>query len=102
MSVSVQGVSPLQLYNYLLSHDKQYNMDVIRMEPLVQDEHAETEFILVQTSSHKVTYRNHQDARQVGDFEVSLIISHEVGGLEERDKNIMSLKVGNSRESGKG
>jgi hypothetical protein len=30
----------------------------------------------------------------VADFEVALIISHEVGcALEERDKNIMSLKV---------
>jgi hypothetical protein len=29
----------------------------------------------------------------VGDFEVSLIISHDVGGLEDKDKSIMSLKV---------
>jgi len=32
------------------------------MEPLTQDDNAETEFILVQISSHKVSYRNHLES----------------------------------------
>jgi hypothetical protein len=59
-------VSPLQLYNYLLSHDTQYNMDVIRMEPLllqIDEQTGETEFMLVQISSKKVPIRNHQARR---------------------------------------
>jgi len=32
------------------------------MDPFIQDENAETEFILVQLSSHKVPYKNHQES----------------------------------------
>ena len=60
--LTVQGVSPVVLYNYLLSHEKQYNMEVIRMEPVFLDPNSEfdNEFVLVQISNHKVTYRDHQ------------------------------------------
>jgi hypothetical protein len=58
----VQGVSPVHLYEYLLSHNRQYGMDVIRMDPFIQDDRAEKEHILVQLSPHKVVYRNHQES----------------------------------------
>ena len=117
----------MHLYEYLLSHNRQYSMDVIRMDPFIQDDRAEKEHILVQLSPHKVVYRNHQesiwlcsyvdsqndyyiqteavpvpnfwlfcfvqDAPQVGDYDVFLIISHDLCGLGEKDKSIMSLKV---------
>ena len=50
------------LFNYLLSHEKQYSMEVIRLEPVFLEPNAEfdNEYVLVQISSHKVTYRDHQ------------------------------------------
>jgi len=91
-----QGVSPLQLYNYLLSHEKQYNMEVIRMEPvfLQPNEEFDTEFVLVQVSSHKVTFRDNQDAKRVDEFDVSLLISYDAcpNGLLDNQKSVLSLK----------
>jgi hypothetical protein len=52
----------VHLYEYLLSHNRQYGMDVIRMDPFIQDDRAEKEHILVQLSPHKVVYRNHQES----------------------------------------
>jgi len=90
-----QGVSPLVLYNYLLSHEKQYGMHVIRMEPVYMDPNTEfdNEFILVQVSTHRVPYRDHQDAKRVDEFDVSLIISYDACPAElDNQKNVLSLK----------
>ena len=62
--ILAQGVQPLILYNYLLSHEQQYSMEVMQLQPAPHDQTAadqlENEYVLVQTSSHKVPYRDHQ------------------------------------------
>ena len=62
--ILAQGVQPLILYNYLLSHEQQYSMEVMQLQPEPHDQTAadqlENEYVLVQTSSHKVPYRDHQ------------------------------------------
>ena len=62
--ILAQGVQPLILYNYLLSHEQQYSMEVMQLQPEPHDQTAadqpENEYVLVHTSSHKVPYRDHQ------------------------------------------
>ena len=57
-------MSPPELYDYLLSHEKQYSMEVIRLEPIYYDPSSEfdKESVLVQISSHRVNFRDDQVA----------------------------------------
>ena len=41
-------MSPQQVFNYILANKGTYNMDGIKMEPLVLDSDSETDHILVQ------------------------------------------------------
>lgn len=40
-------VSPVQLFNYLLDHEKTYGMAVIRMEPVIIDPNTQVKLIIL-------------------------------------------------------
>ena len=82
-------VSPEQLYNYLLDHEKTYGMNVIRMEPVIIDPNTEfdNEYVLVQLSNHRVIYTDNQDVKRTDDFDVSLILSY-----SGNSANMLTLK----------
>ena len=82
-------VSPEQLYNYLLDHEKTYGMNVIRMEPVIIDPNMEfdNEYVLVQLSNHRVIYTDNQDVKRTDDFDVSLILSY-----SGNSANMLTLK----------
>ena len=87
IEMSTRAVSPALLFNFLLSHEKQYGMTVIRMEPVIIDPNTEmdNEYILIKSSQQRVTF-NHQDSRKTDDFDVSLILSYDSCGLSTSDK----------------
>jgi len=96
IEIPTQSVSPVQLFNYLLSHEKQYGMTVIRMEPVIIDPNTEfdNEYVLIKLSQHRVTFKDPQDVRRTDDFDVSLILSYDTCpiGMPEKDKDILRLK----------
>nr|XP_018915153.1 PREDICTED: protein SZT2-like [Bemisia tabaci] len=70
---------PSQLFNYLLSNEKVYNMKVLCMESLVgfgSGYPVESEYVLVQIKSMPfVTYKDKNDIQQTDDFDVTVIIT---------------------------
>lgn len=89
LQIPCSVVSPEQLYNYLLDHEKTYGMNVIRMEPVIIDPNTEfdNEYVLVQLSNHRVIYTDNQDVKRTDDFDVSLILSY-IGN----SANMLTLK----------
>jgi len=96
IEIPTQAVTPVQLFNYLLSHEKQYGMTVIRMEPVIIDPNTEfdNEYVLIRLSQHRVTFKDHQDMRRTDDFDVSLILSYDncALGMPDKDKDLLRLK----------
>ena len=89
-----RAVSPVQLFNFLLSHEKLYGMSVIRMEPVIIDTSTEmdNEYVLIKISQHRVSFKDHQEARRTDDFDVSLILSYDscsIGKSEKEKVRIM-------------
>jgi len=87
-------VTPAQMFNYLLSHEKQYRMNVIRMEPVYLDSDMEfdNEYVLTQLSSHNITYNTDNglpEHRRKDDFDVTLLLSHDIC---PQDKKLLTLK----------
>ena len=101
-----RAVSPVQLFNFLLSHEKQvslssqsepriddidqsqYGMSVIRMEPVIIDPSTEmdNEYVLIKISQHRVSFKDHQEARRTDDFDVSLILSYDSCNIGKSEK----------------
>jgi hypothetical protein len=48
------------VFNYILENKRTYNMDGLKMDPLVSDSVPETDHILVQFLFHRVQYRDPQ------------------------------------------
>jgi len=96
IEIPTQAVSPVQLFNYLLSHEKQYGMNVIRMEPVLIDPNTEfdNEYVLIKLSQHRVSFKDPQDMRRTDDFDVSLILSYDNCplGMPDKDKDVLRLK----------
>jgi len=96
IEIPTQTVSPTQLFNYLLSHEKQYGMNVIRMEPVIIDPNTEfdNEYVLIKLSQHRVTFKDHQEMRRTDDFDVSLILSYDNCplGMPDKEKDVLRLK----------
>ena len=88
IEIATKSVSPVQLFNFLLSHEKQYGMSVIRMEPVIIDPNTEmdNEYVLIKISQNRVTFKDHQDARRTDDFDVSLVISYDSCGIGKSEK----------------
>nr|XP_033323084.1 KICSTOR complex protein SZT2-like isoform X4 [Megalopta genalis] len=64
------------LYSYLLSHEKNYNMQVFEMKCDHQDSH-EFEYVLVNLeNTPSISYCDGQDIRYTDDFDVALIVSY--------------------------
>nr|CAD7456856.1 unnamed protein product [Timema tahoe] len=92
-----------QLFNYLLSHEKVYHMEVFRMAPVSHDNDMvkDNEYVLVQLdSTPHMTYHDINDMKHTDDFDVTLIVSHDVDSLEDggdkgctkHDQNVLHLK----------
>nr|CAD7408602.1 unnamed protein product [Timema cristinae] len=88
-----------QLFNYLLSHEKVYQMEVFRMAPVSHDNDTakDNEYVLVQLdSTPHMTYHDINDMKHTDDFDVTLIVSHDVDSLEDggdkHDQNVLHLK----------
>jgi len=96
IEIATKSVSPVQLFNFLLSHEKQYGMSVIRMEPVIIDPNTEmdNEYVLIKISQNRVTFKDHQDARRTDDFDVSLVISYDSCGIgkSEKQKDLLKMK----------
>ena len=93
-----RAVSPVQLFNFLLSHEKLYGMSVIRMEPVIIDTSTEmdNEYVLMKISQHRVSFKDHQEARRTDDFDVSLILSYDscsIGKSEKEKVRIMKTDM---------
>ncbi|XP_075219216.1 KICSTOR complex protein SZT2-like isoform X2 [Lycorma delicatula] len=82
--------SPMQVYNYLLSNEKDYRMEVYRMVPVMDVSSVESEYVLVQLSqTPHITYKDAHDMKQTDDFDVTLIVSHDDNCS---DQTVLSLK----------
>lgn len=97
--LSVQNVTtaPQQLFNYLLSHEKVYKMEVFRMAPVTNenDSSVDNEYVLVQLENMPhVTYRDAHDMSHTDDFSVTLIVSHDsaLDKQESADQSTLHLK----------
>ena len=109
-----RAVSPVQLFNFLLSHEKQvshlissqseqsidtdqsqYGMSVIRMEPVIIDPSTEmdNEYVLIKISQHRVSFKDHQEARRTDDFDVSLILSYDTCNIGKSEKEKVTIKT---------
>ncbi|RZF32788.1 hypothetical protein LSTR_LSTR011434 [Laodelphax striatellus] len=88
-SMLVRDISTpaMQLFNYLLNNEKDYNMEVYCMLPFSENS-QENEFVLVQLSqTPQIIYKDAHDMKQTDDFDVTLMISQE----ENPDPNTLSL-----------
>ena len=84
------GVSPEQLYNYLLSKENQYDMKVMRMTPIVPDESLEmqeTEYVLVQVQTCHTRHQPHQ-ARLAEEYESILLVARDNSVLNTSKRHI--------------
>ena len=63
-------------------------MSVIRMEPVIIDPNTEmdNEYVLIKISQHRVSFKDHQEARRTDDFDVSLILSYDTCNISKSDK----------------
>ncbi|XP_049806805.1 KICSTOR complex protein SZT2-like [Schistocerca nitens] len=69
-----------QLFNYLLSHEKQYRMEVFRMD---------NEYVLVQLeNTPHITYKDAHDVKRTDDFDITLIVSHNSFLYDQAEKSI--------------
>lgn len=80
-----------QLYNYIISHNQLYGMNVLRMVPIIQDSSSmmDTEYVLVELSAQKTSYKDNNDVCQMGSFDIGLLINHNTS--ESVDKNTLVL-----------
>ncbi|KAK7862806.1 hypothetical protein R5R35_004159 [Gryllus longicercus] len=88
LSVSNVTTPPQQLFNYLLSHEKVYKMEVFRMAPVTHetDSSVDNEYVLVQLENMPhVTYRDAHDMSHTDEFSVTLIVSHDSVPHEKQD-----------------
>lgn len=70
------AISGRNLYSYLLSHEKIYNMRVFIMKNDLHDS-EESEYVLVSLKSTPlISYCDAQDTKYADDFDVVLIVSH--------------------------
>ncbi|XP_017776135.1 PREDICTED: protein SZT2-like [Nicrophorus vespilloides] len=77
-----------QLYTYLLSNVKQYNLSVVSMHNIGEG----TEYVLIQVSNiSDVTYRDAQDRQHTDDFDITLIISN-ISTTYNNSDNVIHLK----------
>lgn len=89
------GVSPEQLFNYLLSKEKQYNMKVMRMTPIIPDESLdmqETEYVLIQIGTCHPKQQTIQ-VRLAEEYESIMLVSKDdldlyLSELEDSDEEI--------------
>ncbi|XP_014668473.1 PREDICTED: protein SZT2-like [Priapulus caudatus] len=70
-----------KLYEYMLNKDRHYGMTVMRMVPVTtadepDPEVSENEYVLVSLSSCRGSYKDLEDARQLHEFDVGLIVEH--------------------------
>ena len=95
IEIKTKAVSPLSLFNFLLSHEKQYGMSFIRMEPVIIDPSTEmdNEYVLIKITQHRVSFKDHQDARRTDDFDVSLILSYDSCNIGKPDKHKEVLRM---------
>ena len=59
------------------------------MEPVIIDPSTEmdNEYVLIKLSQHRLTFKDHQDARRMtDDFDVSLILSYDTCGIGKSGK----------------
>ena len=63
-------------------------MSVIRMEPVIIDPSTEmdNEYVLIKISQHRVSFKDHQEARRTDDFDVSLILSYDSCNIGKSEK----------------
>ena len=95
IEIPTKAVSPLSLFNFLLSHEKQYGMSFLRMEPVIIDPSTEmdNEYVLIKIAQHRVSFKDHQDARRTDDFDVSLILSYDSNiGKPDKHKDLLRMK----------
>ncbi|KAF2360108.1 hypothetical protein FHG87_009137 [Trinorchestia longiramus] len=97
-SVSIQntGVSPDQLYNYLLSKEKQYQMAVMRMTPTATDDShdmLETEYVLVHVHTCHTRQLPHHP-KLAEEYEAILLVARDtsktVGGAAGKEEEFTS------------
>ncbi|XP_076055800.1 KICSTOR complex protein SZT2-like isoform X3 [Oratosquilla oratoria] len=86
-----------QLYNYLLAREKQYNMKVLRMTPIVIDPTADmyTEFVLVHTETCPIHYKDANEQKMSDEYDVTLLVSHDASAAAngpESQSHILHLK----------
>ena len=95
IEIPTKAVSPLSLFNFLLSHEKQYGMSFLRMEPVIIDPSTEmdVEYVLIKIAQHRVSFKDHQDARRTDDFDVSLILSYDSCNIGKPDKHKDLLRM---------
>ncbi|KAF0309638.1 KICSTOR complex protein SZT2 [Amphibalanus amphitrite] len=73
------STSPDQLYNYLLTHEKRYEMRVLRMIPLFEDSGEETtedEYVLIQLSQREV--HRSESPKQSVMYDLALVVSRDL------------------------
>ena len=78
MAITNTGVSPDQLYDYLLSKEKHYNMKVMRMAPIIPDETLdmqETEYVLVRIHTCNTHHLQSVCSLMADEYEVILLVS---------------------------
>uniref|UniRef100_T1IR37 A-kinase anchor protein 2 C-terminal domain-containing protein n=1 Tax=Strigamia maritima TaxID=126957 RepID=T1IR37_STRMM len=93
--ISDNTTTPAYLvYDHLLNHDKLYGMRVLRMVPFVQDhdQDVDNEYVLVQISHKKVSYKDGNEMRRTDDFDISLLISHDKTPRDDSDQFTLVLK----------
>ena len=69
----------LQLYNYVLSHEKAYDFRVLRMEPLYVESDGgqfNCDYVLARQTQHKLSYSFNSDKRNSDEFDMTLIVGH--------------------------
>ena len=67
------------MYNYVLSHEKNYDVRVLRMEPLyVESEGGQfnCDYVLARQTQHKLAYSFNSEKRNSDDFDMTLIVGH--------------------------
>eukprot|EP00095_Tigriopus_kingsejongensis_P000360 maker-scaffold1056_size66302-snap-gene-0.17 protein:Tk00360 transcript:maker-scaffold1056_size66302-snap-gene-0.17-mRNA-1 annotation:"protein szt2-like" len=77
LSIPLHFVQAEQLFNYILSHEKEYGFRVLRMEPLYADlneEEFSNDFLLTAQSTHQVQVYECDDRSWV-DFDLTIILS---------------------------